>query len=48
VQVLWDGLAVGATVIEPYGPSAWAPASGMLTDRFGVTWILDVAAPYAG
>ncbi|HYO37528.1 MAG TPA: VOC family protein [Geodermatophilus sp.] len=48
VRVLWDRLAVGATVIEAYGPSAWAPASGMLTDRFGVTWILDVTAPYAG
>ncbi|WP_336030264.1 VOC family protein [Geodermatophilus sp. FMUSA9-8] len=48
VQALWDRLVVGAAVVEAYGPSAWAPASGMLTDRFGVTWILDVAAPYAG
>ncbi|MGY1651509.1 VOC family protein [Geodermatophilus sp. SYSU D01119] len=48
VQALWDRLVVGAAVVEPYGPSAWAPASGMLTDRFGVTWILDVAAPHAG
>lgn len=39
---------VGATLIEKYGPSPWAPGFGMLTDRFGVTWILDVAAPYAG
>ncbi|GGM29903.1 VOC family protein [Promicromonospora citrea] len=44
VGALWKGLAEGATVVEEYGPSAWAPASGMLTDRFGVTWILDVAA----
>lgn len=43
VGALWKGLAAGATVVEEYGPSAWAPASGMLTDRFGVTWILDVA-----
>lgn len=30
-----------------YGPAQWAPASGMLTDRYGVTWNLDVAAQYA-
>ena len=44
VEALWEGLAVGATVVEPFGPSQWAPGFGMLTDRFGVTWILDVAA----
>ncbi|MFI6423666.1 VOC family protein [Promicromonospora sp. NPDC050880] len=44
VGALWERLADGATVVEPYGPSPWAPAFGMLTDRFGVTWILDVAA----
>jgi PhnB protein len=44
VAALWEKLAVGATVVEPYGPAPWAPAFGMLTDRFGVTWILDVGA----
>jgi PhnB protein len=44
VGVLWEKLAAGATVVEPYGPAQWSPAFGMLTDRFGVTWILDVAA----
>ncbi|MER6826646.1 VOC family protein [Streptosporangium sp. NPDC000563] len=48
VGALWDRLADGADLIEKYGPSQWAPGFGMLTDRFGVTWILDVAAPYAG
>jgi PhnB protein len=48
VGALWEKLAVGATVVEPYGPAQWAPAFGMLTDRFGVTWILDVAASYTG
>ena len=48
VTVLWDKLADGADLIEKYGPSQWAPGFGMLTDRFGVTWILDVAAPHAG
>ncbi|GAB3687560.1 VOC family protein [Angustibacter aerolatus] len=44
VEELWAGLADGGTVVEPLGPSAWAPAFGMLTDRFGITWVLDVAA----
>ncbi|MGA5304465.1 VOC family protein [Nucisporomicrobium flavum] len=48
VGELWNKLADGADVIEKFGPSQWAPGFGMLTDRFGVTWILDVAAPYAG
>jgi PhnB protein len=44
VEALWDRLSAGATIIEAYGPAQWAPAFGMLTDRFGVTWIMDVAA----
>ena len=46
VGALWERLADGATVVEAFGPARWAPAFGMLTDRFGVTWILDVAAEY--
>ncbi|CCH32685.1 VOC family protein [Actinosynnema sp. NPDC047251] len=47
VTEYWNRLAEGATVIEAFGPAPWAPAFGMLTDRFGVTWILDVAAGYS-
>lgn len=43
VRAVWDGLADGATVVEPLAASAWSPGFGMLTDRFGVTWVLDVA-----
>jgi PhnB protein len=42
VAAAWKGLAEGATVIQPLGPSPWAPLYGMLRDRFGVTWVLDV------
>lgn len=42
----WDGLAEGAEVRQPLGPSPWAPLYGQLTDRFGVTWVLDIAAAY--
>ncbi|WP_431955602.1 VOC family protein [Nocardia lijiangensis] len=46
VGALWERLADGASVIEEFGPAQWAPGFGMLRDRFGITWILDVAAEY--
>lgn len=39
----WTALADGATIVQPIGPSAWAPLYGMLKDRFGITWVLDIA-----
>jgi len=48
VLTLWDRLADGADIIEPLAASAWSPGFGMLTDRFGVTWVIDVEAPYNG
>ena len=39
----WDGLAEGAEIVEPLAASAWTPGFGMLTDRFGVTWVLDAS-----
>lgn len=33
----------GATAMQPAG---WSPLHGMLTDRFGVTWVVDVAVRY--
>lgn len=46
VQRHWDTLAAGASIVEPLAASAWSPGFGMLTDRFGVTWILDVATAH--
>jgi PhnB protein len=46
VEGYWNKLSVGASVVEPLAASAWSPGFGMLTDSFGVTWILDVAAEY--
>ena len=48
VQGYWEALSAGASIIEPLAASAWSPGFGMLTDRFGVTWILDVASAYSG
>lgn len=44
VNSYWRGLEVGASVIEPLAASAWSAGFGMITDRFGVTWVIDVAA----
>ena len=44
ITALWEKLADRATVIAPLAPSQWAPLYGMIKDRFGVTWVLDVAA----
>jgi PhnB protein len=44
----WTGLAEGGTVRAELGPAGYAPLYGMVTDRYGVTWVLDVAVPYNG
>ncbi|MFD5831187.1 VOC family protein [Lentzea sp. NPDC060358] len=44
VAPIWKGLADGGAVIEEFGPSQFSPGFGMLADRFGVTWVLQVAA----
>lgn len=38
---VFDALAQGATVTMPVGETFWSPAFGMLTDRFGVAWMID-------
>lgn len=48
LQRYWDQLVVGATVVQAIGPSQWAPLYGQLTDRFGITWVLDIAVAYEG
>lgn len=40
----WNGLSAGATVVQDLAPAGWSPLYGMLRDRFGVVWVLDVAA----
>lgn len=42
----WVALAQSATIIQPLGASGWSPLYGMLKDRFGITWVLDVEVAY--
>lgn len=43
----WQKLQEGATVLQPLEAAPWGDTFGMLTDRFGVTWFVNVtgAAP---
>jgi PhnB protein len=42
---LFDALADGGAVTMPLGRTFWSPSFGMLTDRFGVGWMVNAAAP---
>jgi len=48
IEKLGNALATseGVTIHVPFGPSVFSPLYGKLTDRFGVTWIIDVIAPW--
>jgi PhnB protein len=40
----WDRLVDGATILEPLETAPWGDAFGMLIDRFGVRWYVNIAA----
>jgi PhnB protein len=39
----WTGLTAGATIAEPLEKAPWGDHFGMLTDRFGVSWLVNIA-----
>ena len=44
VRRIFDALADGGRVTMPLDKTFWSPLYGMLTDRFGVDWMVMVAA----
>ncbi|URL58469.1 VOC family protein [Luteibacter flocculans] len=38
---VFDALAAGGNVKMPYGETFWAAGFGMLTDKFGVPWMIN-------
>lgn len=42
---VFDALADGGTVQMPLGKTFWSPCYGMVTDRFGVGWMVTVPGP---
>jgi PhnB protein len=41
----FDALAAGGSVQMPLDKTFWSPCFGMLTDRFGIGWMVTVAGP---
>jgi PhnB protein len=41
LQGYWDRLAEGGTVLQPFAQAPWGATFGMLTDRFGVSWLVN-------
>ncbi|MGW2507292.1 VOC family protein [Streptomyces sp. NPDC001588] len=41
----WEKLSDGATVAVPLDKQMWGDIFGMCTDRFGVTWMVNIAQP---
>ncbi len=40
----WDALSAGATITAPLERAPWGDLFGMCTDRFGVSWLVDVTS----
>ncbi|WP_243062850.1 VOC family protein [Humibacter sp. RRB41] len=38
----WDGLAAGASITQPLEKAIWGGSFGMLIDRFGVSWMVNI------
>ena len=38
----WDGLAEGATVFMPLEKAPWGDVFGMLSDKYGVQWLVNI------
>jgi len=41
----FDRLSDGGNVLQPLEKAPWGDTFGMCTDRFGVTWLVNVSAP---
>ena len=45
LQGYWDALADGGNVTMPYDTPPWGGKFGMLTDQFGIDWMVSLNAP---
>jgi PhnB protein len=43
LKAYFEKLAVGGTVTMPLNKAAWGDTFGMLTDRFGITWLVNIS-----
>lgn len=47
LRTYWDKLVDGATVLAPFETTPSGDAFGMLTDKFGIRWMISAAKPRA-
>ena len=38
----WDKLADGATITVPIDKAPWGDTFGMLVDKFGISWLVNI------
>lgn len=38
----WNKLSAGATIVQPLAVAPWGDAFGMLTDQFGIDWMVNI------
>lgn len=43
----WQKLGEGGTIVEPLATAPWGASFGMLTDRFGINWLVNISADAA-
>jgi PhnB protein len=41
----WDKLSDGGTITMPLDKQMWGDVFGMLTDRFGISWMVNISDP---
>jgi PhnB protein len=39
----WQKLSAGAKIMAPLAKAPWGDSFGMLADKFGVTWMVNIA-----
>ena len=44
LRAFWDALLDGGTLTVPLEDAPWGDAFGMLVDRFGVHWLVNISA----
>ncbi len=41
----FEGLSAGGNVTDPLSAKQWGDTFGMVTDRFGISWLVNITAP---
>lgn len=43
LRAWWEGLTEGASILAPLEQAPWGDSFGMLRDRYGVDWLVNIA-----